>query len=406
MVNLIIDLDLHCPHLKYLIKNSLYYGRENSKILSLNHSVDEMISKFNLNIIEEKEKIKKFNKIDNLYIIMGILSTEKREKNINYTKWIDKYKCIYKQFINKIEGKIIIIDNNGSDCEPNIYLNKFDFKYDLILKRTYSKRNNQRYLKNTFSYPFVMSTSNDPMYRLFNSNIITLPINKKINKIYFSGSLFKHLEKWDNNNIFEHADRKKIVNDIKKKYPNILDIKKVPNNVFVKTISKYKYALDIRGYSRLNKRLYEILSTNTLLLSEKIDVIWPFEDGDSFSEECFFQPGKAKDLYRIYNNFENSPELYNKCLENQLYIVNKYFNNEWLWGYIENIINNNDSGKDCVSCNIVSESPERSLEKKQQAFLDLKAEKDKIYNDLIIEVEKLRARIGELETKVWTYRNM
>ena len=82
MVNLIIDLDLHCPHLKYLIKNSLYYGRENSKILSLNHSVDEMISKFNLNIIEEKEKIKKFNKIDNLYIIMSILATEKREKTL------------------------------------------------------------------------------------------------------------------------------------------------------------------------------------------------------------------------------------------------------------------------------------------------------------------------------------
>ena len=82
MVNLIIDLDLNCPHLKYLIKNSLYYGRENSKILSLNHSVDEMISKFNLNIIEEKEKIKKFNKIDNLYIIMSILATEKEKKTL------------------------------------------------------------------------------------------------------------------------------------------------------------------------------------------------------------------------------------------------------------------------------------------------------------------------------------
>ena len=103
-----------------------------------------------------------------------------------------------------------------------------------------------------------------------------------------------------------------------------MELKSVPYPIFHKTISTYKYALDIRGTSRLNKRLYEILSTNTLLLAEKIDIAWPFEDGEGFSEECFFEQGNYDDLYRIYTNFENNPELYKKCLENQMYIVKKY----------------------------------------------------------------------------------
>jgi hypothetical protein len=63
------------------------------------------------------------------------------------------------------------------------------------------------------------------------------------------------------------------------------DIKSVPYSLFLKTISTYKYALDLRGASKLNKRLYEILSTDTLLFAERIDVIFPFDKGDKFSEE-------------------------------------------------------------------------------------------------------------------------
>ena len=336
MVNLIIDLSLHAPHLKYIIKDSLYYGEEKIYNFSSNHNNNEIISIYKFELHEEKKKIMNHKTIDNFFFVFLTLSTEVQHQGESAKKFYEMYKYIYNKFIPLVTGKIIIIDNHGGDYEPSIYLNKFNFKYDIILKRIYSNRNKHRYLKNTFSYPFIMDTSNDPCYKLYNNNIIRS--TNKINKIYFSGSLFDYHEEWDNHNTFEQADRKKIINNFTGKYPNILELKRVPYNIFHETISKYKYALDIRGTSRLNKRLYEILSTNTLLLAEKIDIVWPFEENDSFSEECFFEQGNADDLYRIYNNFENNTELYKKCLENQMYIVKKYFNNEWIWNYIQKII--------------------------------------------------------------------
>lgn len=329
------------PHLKYLIPNNLYLTYTNdifNNVWSGGETKNNIKNKYNIDIDEENNKIKSTPFFENMFFIINILSTEKTHQGPSNQLWINLYKNVYGRFINKIKGKILIIDNHGGDYEPSVYLNKFNFKYDLILKRIYSNRNIQKYLNNTFSFPFIMDTNNDPLYKLYNNNLNSTNIIDKINKIYFAGALFNYHEEWDNNNTFEHADRKKIVNSFIRIYPNILDIKKVPYDIFHKTISNYKYALDIRGTSRLNKRLYEILSTNTLLLAEKIDIIWPFKNNDKFSDECFFEQGDYHDLYRIYNNFENNNELYKKCLENQMYIVKKYFNNEWIWDYIENII--------------------------------------------------------------------
>lgn len=336
MVNLIIDLSLHAPNLKYVIKNSLYYGEEKGINFTSNHTNNDIISKYKFDLYEEKKQIMKLKSIDNFFFVITVLSTEVQHQGESAKKWIDMYKYMYNKFYSFVTGKIVLIDNHGGDYEPNIYLNKFNFNYDIILKRIYSNRNKHRYSKNTFSYPLITPTKDDPLYKLYNSNMIITPIANKINKIFFAGSLFDYHEEWDNKNTCEHADRRIIINNIKKK--NILEITRVSYNIFHKTISNYKYALDVRGTSRLNKRLYEILSTNTLLLAEKIDIVWPFENDDKFSDECFFEQGNPDDLYRIYNNFEKDNELYKKCLENQLYIAKKYFNNEWIWDYIENII--------------------------------------------------------------------
>ena len=340
MTDLIVDATTMNPHLKYLIPNSLYFTLEGHKFVNMWNGGENKYNiknKYNIDLNDEIDKIDKTLKFNNLYFSLSLLSSEKKHQGPSYYLWKELYKSLYDRFISKITGKVIIIDNHGGDYEPTVYLNKYKFNYDIILKRIYSNRNKHRYSKNTFSYPFIMDTKDDPLHKLYNSNMIITPIPNKINKIFFAGSLFDYHEEWDNKNTSEHADRRVVVHNIYEK--NVLDCTRVPYNIFHKTISNYKYALDVRGTSRLNKRLYEILSTNTLLLAEKIDIIWPFEGGDSFSQECFFEQGNADDLYRIYNNFENNPKLYNKCLENQIYIVKKYFNNEWIWKYIRKIIN-------------------------------------------------------------------
>ena len=340
-MNIIIDPMTMSPHLKYLIPNNVYFtyiGDIFKHIWSGGETRQNILNNYNIDIELENTKIKDAPYFENMFFVINILSSGKTHQGPSFQLWIDLYKNTYNKFIDKIKGKIVIIDNHGGDYEPSIYLNKFNFKCDVILKRVYSNRNKPRYIKNTHSYPFVMDTSNDPLYKLYKLQqfIEEIYVN---NKIFFAGSLFEYDEEWDNDNTYEHANRKLIVNGFTNKYPNILELKSVPYPIFHKTISTYKYALDIRGTSRLNKRLYEILSTNTLLLAEKIDIAWPFEDGEGFSEECFFEQGNYDDLYRIYTNFENNPELYKKCLENQMYIVKKYFNNEWLWAYIQDIIN-------------------------------------------------------------------
>tara|TARA_Y100000741_G_C18258295_1_gene559722 strand:- start:1715 stop:2755 length:1041 start_codon:yes stop_codon:yes gene_type:complete len=346
MYDLILDPTTMNPHLKYLIPNSIYYtcpGNMFSNFWNGGETIPDLFNKYKINLEEELKIINNVcirnNKFNNMYFSLSILSTEEIHQGKSNKLWIEYYKTLYNKFIPFISGKIIIIDNHGGDYEPTVYLNKFNFKYDIILKRIYSNRNNNNYLSNTFSYPFIMDTNNDPLIKLYNLPILSKNVFDKINKIFWAGSLFEYHEEWDNNNTYEHTDRIKIVNSFNTKYQNILDIKRVPYNLFHETMCKYKYALDIRGTSRLNKRLYEIFSTNTLLLAEKIDIIWPFENNDKFSDECFFEQGNVDDLYRIYNNFENNFELYDKCLKNQMYIVKKYFNNEWLWAYIQDIIN-------------------------------------------------------------------
>lgn len=336
IMNLILDPLTHAPHLKFLIPNSLYYTRQNNVSYPGGHySNNEFEQKFNFNLLEELNIIESANNFNNIFIILPVLSTEKIHQGDSSAAWIELYKLLYNRYINKVSCKVIIFDDHDADYNPTDYLSKFNFEYDIIFKRTYTNRNKIRYPENIYTYPFIMCTINDPMYNLFNKQLIESDCNK-LNKIFWAGSLFKHDEEWDNDNISEHSDRTQMLNTILSNTPNIVDIKSVPYSLFLKTISTYKYALDLRGASKLNKRLYEILSTDTLLFAERIDVIFPFDKGDNFSEESFFSD--ATELYNNYLKLENNNELYKKCLENQKYLVKKYFNNNWLWKYIEKII--------------------------------------------------------------------
>ena len=344
MTNLIIDPMHMNPHLYYLIPNSYYYTPKGDRFKHIwcgSESEESFNKKYKIDFIKQQNYIENLllqkYKFKHLFLTLNILSTKKIHQGPDYILWIKLYKELYQKFKHNISGKIIIIDNHASDYDPCKYLDELEIKYDLILKRVYSERNKHRYAHNVHTYPFVMCTSNDPFYTLFNTQLITHVNSVKNKKIYWAGSLFEYNERFDDDNIFEKTDRSSMINNIRKINPYILNTQRTPYHLFRQLIASHKYALDIRGCSRLNKRLYEILSTNTLLLAEKIDIIWPFEEGDKFSDECFFST--PDELYSNYIKFECDGELYKKCLDNQLYIVKKYFNNDWVYNYINNIIN-------------------------------------------------------------------
>ena len=149
----------------------------------------------------------------------------------------------------------------------------------------------------------------------------------KYNRVFFTGGLFIH----DDPQINYYRDRKTIYNKINKYIynPGYLNY-----NDFLQAVRTSKYSLDLNGVGDPNKRTFEILSQGSLMLSQFNELKWPFEE--TFSEETIF-----KNENEFVNNLiklNANDELYKRCLYNQLYIYNKYFNKKWIKEYVLNHI--------------------------------------------------------------------
>jgi hypothetical protein len=149
----------------------------------------------------------------------------------------------------------------------------------------------------------------------------------KYNRVFFTGGLFIH----DDPQINYCRDRKTIYNKISN---YIYNPGHLNYNDFLQTLRTSKYSLDLNGVGDPNKRTFEILSQGSLMLSQFNELKWPFEE--SFSEETIF-----KNETEFVNNLiklNANDELYKRCLYNQLYIYNKYFNKKWIKEYVLNNI--------------------------------------------------------------------
>ena len=107
-------------------------------------------------------------------------------------------------------------------------------------------------------------------------------------------------------------------------------VKKVDENDFLKTIQTSKYSLDLNGAGNPNKRTFEILTNNSLLISEFNNLTWPFPE--KFCEETIIKNGE--EFMIKLGNLHNNNSLYQKCFDVQQNIVDKYFNINWLRNYI------------------------------------------------------------------------
>jgi len=69
-----------------------------------------------------------------------------------------------------------------------------------------------------------------------------------------------------------------------------------------------KYSLDLLGIGDPNKRTFEILLSGSLMISEYNDLVWPFEDGDSFMIETIFK--NENEFFEKIRELEKDNELY------------------------------------------------------------------------------------------------
>ena len=151
----------------------------------------------------------------------------------------------------------------------------------------------------------------------------------KHDRVFFTGTIFTHID----NQIEYVRDRKIIFNKVK---GIVYNPGRCNYDKFLKLIKESKFSLDLNGVGDPNKRTFEILSSDSLRLSEYNDLKWPFPE--NFSEETIFS--NADELIMKLNLLRNNKELYKKCLLNQLNISKKYLNKKWIKEYICKFIKN------------------------------------------------------------------
>lgn len=211
--------------------------------------------------------------------------------------------------------KVFVFDIYDYDYDPNEILNNVNVTF---FKRNYNKT--KKYKENVIPFPFIMFGETSLVEKMLNNNLNN---NHKIDRIFFTGTLFQH----NDDELKYYRNRMNIYNKIKK---FIYNPGNLPYDMFIKQIHDSKFGLDLNGVGEPNKRTFEILSQGSLRIGEYNDLKWPFEE--EFSEETIFK--NADDFINKITMLSND-ELYNKCLENQNSIFRKYFNINWLREYVE-----------------------------------------------------------------------
>jgi hypothetical protein len=215
--------------------------------------------------------------------------------------------------------KVFIFDNYDYDYDPNEIIQ--NDKVSLFFKRNYNKT--KIYKNNVIPFPFIMFGEVSLIEKIEHTNYSEF----KYDRVFFTGGLFIH----DDPQINYYRNRKTIYNKINKYIynPGYLNY-----NAFLQTLRTSKYSLDLNGVGDPNKRTFEILSQGSLMLSQFNELKWPFEE--TFSEETIFK--NENEFVNKLNKLNANDELYKKCLYNQLYIYNKYFNKQWIKNYVLSFI--------------------------------------------------------------------
>ena len=311
-VNQDIGLNILFPNAEYFI-----YNTEIDKSKNMNKY--SIVPRKDIQNVNDKN-------FDILFIIISLYDANPKCKFFkpNIKEILDKNL----EIINKNNfKKVFIFDNYDYDYDPNDIIECK--KIDLFFKRNYNKK--KKYKENVIPFPFIMFGEVSLIEKILEKNFNST--KEKIDRIFFTGDLYCHYDK----EISYTRNRIGIYRKIQK---YIYNPGRLPYINFLNELSNSKFALDLNGVGDPNKRTFEILSQGSLMLSEYNDLKWPFREQDEFNKELKFKD--EYEFYNIINTLTINESLYNKYLQNQNYIFNKYFNIEWIKNYILNNFNRHD----------------------------------------------------------------
>jgi len=241
----------------------------------------------------------------------------------------DKIKNIINS--NSWPGGIVLFDIYDYDYDPN-EINS-EWNVNIYFKRNYNK--NKKYKSNVYPFPFMMFVKQCVMKTVLNT-LPTIDDNKnKINAAFWAGGLYTHKHALDGH----YIDRQKIYNEIS----NRIVSKSLNHTEYMEHLKKYKICVDLIGVGNPNKRTFEILFSNSLLMSMCTDLDWGFNGNLGFSSALNpdLGPWDPDTLFTTSEEFKfklnkllTDNDHYKKCLDKQNQIISKYFNKKWMKEYI------------------------------------------------------------------------
>lgn len=311
----IIDPARYMPGLKLLIPEADYYIPYEPDFFKMsNVSFDEFKKRYNIPYSTNMYNINPFN-YD--YVIIVFATLYGVEGN-NQTKPMGVRMLNYiLDLIKKHKfKKVILFDVYDYDYDPSLLIK--DNVIDIFFKRNYNKH--KKYNSNVYPFPCSMFVTPCVISMMINKSIENSNQKRK-NAIFWSGSLY----------MFEDKEFGIVRSrtDIYNKISNYIDSYPFINYPdYIRTIQNYKICLDLQGNGDPNKRTFEVLSNGSLLFTNICDLDWGFEDGDAFSDETIFTD--ENDFIPKSQILLNNDDIYKKCLDNQNYLVEKYFTKEYM----------------------------------------------------------------------------
>tara|TARA_Y100000593_G_scaffold94377_1_gene193152 strand:- start:8666 stop:9730 length:1065 start_codon:yes stop_codon:yes gene_type:complete len=241
-----------------------------------------------------------------------------------------KYFLFLKNLISKINYKnLIIIDGNdrATLMEGEMWLRQNDFPFDIILKREYRHTYYSTYPLNAYPFPFQTFGNKNPTWRFFEEK---KKGSERVNGCFWSGGPIYHFPPGKRD---EWCNRKDTLMTIQN---NIIIETGIPQDEFMDRFNKYKSFLHLNGTGHLCARFFEGLSRDSLMIMEKMDTVFPFENRDWWHEECVFE--YPLEFIEKINRILSDEKLYNECLDRQNYIVEKYYNYDWINQYVNSCL--------------------------------------------------------------------
>jgi hypothetical protein len=232
--------------------------------------------------------------------------------------------------------KVALIDTYDYDYDPSLFPN---LPIDIFFKRY--KNKNKQYGKNVFAFPISMFVVPCVLWTILNKKTMITETPRK-NAIMWCGSLYDHIDDRFN----QYSYRRTMFNNI---HHLIEPHYNLSEQSYLNTIEQYKIGLDLKGVGAPNKRTFELMSRNTLIMSNMTDLDWGFEhsepglrsciDCDNFDLNTLFD---TPEEFKIKSELLlNNEEAYTKALNRQNYLIDKYMNKDYLRNYILRHIMNN-----------------------------------------------------------------